>query len=1373
MSTARHHAEWLSLLEISGPFLSMPVLLRAFPQGLDALDADLKRDVRVVYEEWLDNQGGLRADHAIHAAWARWVLQHVLEFPAEVLRVTDELDERFSVRVAEHGEVLVPDFAVVEPDDPGTARLLVQVVPAGQSLDKRLREARWSASPATRMMTLLHATGVRLGLVTNGEQWMLVDAPKDNTTGFVSWYAELWLDEEVTLRAFRSLLGVRRFFAVVEDETLEALLAASADDQQELTDQLGAQVRAAVEVLIQALDLADRDAGGALLAGLTPQALYEAALKVMMRLVFLLSAEERGLLPLEDPFYAQHYAVSTLRGQLREAADQSGEEVLERRHDAWSRLLATFRAVHGGIQHDRLTLPAYGGSLFDPDELPFLEGRPAGTLWRESPANPLPIDNRTVLHLLEALQVLQVRIPGGGPAEARRISFRALDIEQIGHVYEGLLDHTARRAAEPLLGLEGTKSRPDPIVALAELEKFISHEGGNSAKQKEEALAGVREDFSTLLQELTGRSASSLRRALEQGASPTEDTARFAQHVSRLRIACGNDAGLLNRVLPFAGLLREDSYGQPVLIPAGSFYVTAGATRRATGTHYTPRSLTEPIVQHTLEPLVYEGPAQGKPREQWRLQPPERILALKVCDMAMGSGAFLVQACRYLSERLVEAVELTSREGADTVKGKPREIPAPIAALREARDDEERLALARRLVTDRCLYGVDKNPLAVEMAKLSLWLITLDKGRPFTFLDHALKAGDSIVGVSLEQLLCWNLAGQGARKFETLGIQADIERMLALRRAIAATPVMDTRDQAAKRALLARADAIANHLKTGADLLVGAHYNTLSESDRAPLREALLRAFRDGADVPPELAAQADLGDPSTGSGQALQPFHWELEFPEVFGERGGFDAFVGNPPFIGGQRISGTFGAEYLQYLKTRWDHTRGSADYCAYFFLRAFELLRIGGAFGLIATNTIAQGDTRELGLAYIVEQGGVIYHAVNNQPWPGVAAVSVNVVHVCKGTYGESRYLDNRLVKQISPLLDTGSMETPFVLAANVRKSFQGSNILGLGFTMLPEEAQTLIVRDPRNAGVLFPYLNGEDLNSRPDQSPSRWVINFFDWPLEKAEQYPDCMAIVREKVYPERQRNKSKQRREMWWRFTRPTIELYDTIVSLKRVLVAVQTSKYLSISFQPKGLVYSHMTVVLALEDNCYFAVLCSSIHESWVRKYASTLETRLRYIPTDVFETFPFPLFADHASRTKLDALGETYHEHRRQLMLARQEGLTATYNRFHDPAETAADIARLRALHVEMDQAVAAAYGWDDLDLGHGFHETARGVRFTLSEPARWEVLDRLLALNHQRHAEEVSAQNAAQEAAGAAQKQRGKQKKTVAEEQGTLFEM
>jgi hypothetical protein len=230
--------------------------------------------------------------------------------------------------------------------------------------------------------------------------------------------------------------------------------------------------------------------------------------------------------------------------------------------------------------------------------------------------------------------------------------------------------------------------------------------------------------------------------------------------IARLRVACDNDDELLARVRPFWGLLRTDREDRPTVILPGSTFVTKGTDRRSSGTHYTPTSLTEPIVRHTLDPLVYRGMADGAEPSPDTLIGPDEILALKVVDFACGSGAFLVQACRYLAAKLVEAWERREAEQ----PGRPLALPEAVHSRGDPRerllpaDPEERLALARRLIADRCLYGVDKNPMATEMAKLSLWLVTLQKDRPFEFLHHAIKWGDSLLGVnSLEQLETFQL----------------------------------------------------------------------------------------------------------------------------------------------------------------------------------------------------------------------------------------------------------------------------------------------------------------------------------------------------------------------------------------------------------------------------------------------------------------------------------------------------------------------------------------------------------------------------------------------------------------------------------------
>ena len=244
MSIARHHAEWLSLVEASGPFVSMPVLLKAFPQGLDAHDSDVMQQVRLAHDEWSSSQNPgqqwASPDKGIHGAWVAFVLRKVLGFPNEVLLSGQAIPAGLAVTVAEQGETLRPDWVIGQEMRKGqAARMLVQVYASEQDLNKAVKGSRWAASAATRMMELLHGTGVRLGLVTNGEHWLLVNAPKGEATGYISWYATLWQEEKLTLRAFQSLLGVERFFGVDESETIEALLAESVNSQQEVTDQAG------------------------------------------------------------------------------------------------------------------------------------------------------------------------------------------------------------------------------------------------------------------------------------------------------------------------------------------------------------------------------------------------------------------------------------------------------------------------------------------------------------------------------------------------------------------------------------------------------------------------------------------------------------------------------------------------------------------------------------------------------------------------------------------------------------------------------------------------------------------------------------------------------------------------------------------------------------------------------------------------------------------------------------------------------------------------------------------------------------------------------------------------------------------------------
>lgn len=1345
MSTARHHAEWLSLLETSGPFLSMPVLLESFPQGLDAHDADHHRLLRHGHGEWEDN----RDQPATHAGWIKFVLAHSLDYTREVLAEGQAVPQTLQAEVPEHGELLRPDFVLHHPGYPSRPRLLVQTYPRTQDLSRPVPGLPWKASPDTRMAHLLHATGVRLGLVTNGERWMLVNAPRGETTGFASWYATLWLEEPITFRAFRTLLGVQRFFGVDDKDTPEQLLARSAANQQEVTDQLGYQVRRAVEVLIQSLDRADQDRGRDLLRGVREAELYEASLTVMMRLVFLFCAEERGLIAgPADRVYWEHYSVAAVREQLQQTAAQYGEEILERRHDAWCRLLVAFRAVHGGVRHDDLKLPAYGGNLFDPDRFPFLEGRKAGTSWRDTEAQPLPVNNRTVLHLLESLQTLETKLPGDKEVVRRRLSFQSLDIEQIGHVYEGLLDHTARRAADPHLGLAGTKDK-EPEVPLAELE-------AKKAKGDRELLA--------YLKEVTGKSEPALKKLLAVELD--------ARQVSRFRACCHGDDSLWKRVQPFAGLVRADTFDHPVVIPTGSVYVTEGTDRRSSGTHYTPRSLTEPIVQYTLEPLVYAGPAEGLPRAEWKLKPAKELLDLKVCDMACGSGAFLVQACRYMAERLQEAWQQEEQR----TTGQPRVAPEGLPSAgrvteRVLADDRARQIEALRLVAQRCIYGVDKNPLAVEMAKLSLWLLTLAKDRPFEFLDHAIRWGDSLVGIrNLKQLECFNLDGEGKTNSIFLDfLRTRIREAIELRRRIESLASNTVQEVEQQERLLGEAEDKLERLKLSADLLVAAELVPGSASDRQS-------ALDDNGIKVAAYFHHEDLMEFRREARKALgaQPtFHWPLEFPEVLVDRGGFDAFVGNPPFMGGRLIGRALSTHYHTYLERLRSNVKGSPDLCTYFFLRAFSLLHINSGFGLLATKSISETGNRAVCLDQLIAANAHITHAATRVRWPGSAAIYVSMVHVYKGNWQGAYSLDGQSVSRIDAgLSELVTTDEPVKLSSMRGQFSQGQDLMGLGFELTKDDRDQILSDDQRCLEVIRPLFKGDDIANLPSLTPYRWAIYFRRMGEAEARQFKPAFDRVERLVKPYRDSLKGQIHEKRFWCFWDYRPRLVEEMESHDWLLASPRVSKYFAFRRVPTGHIYNEKTKLFFFYQWGDFAVLQSSLHQEWVYVRCGTLgATTINYSTSAALETWSMPEAVKIQSCC--DNQGEAYHAHRDALMLARHEGLTGSYNRFHDPEQRGGgfkDIDALRELHIEMDRAVAAAYGWSDLHLGHDFHETKHGTRFTISEAARREVLARLLKLNHERYAEEIEQGLHDKKKPTAAKKPRKATAKSNAEETASL---
>ena len=491
----------------------------------------------------------------------------------------------------------------------------------------------------------------------------------------------------------------------------------------------------------------------------------------------------------------------------------------------------------------------------------------------------------------------------------------------------------------------------------------------------------------------------------------------------------------------------------------------------------------------------------------------------------------------------------------------------------------------------------------------------------------------------------------------------------------------------------------------------------------------------------------------------ARRPFHWPLEFPEVFTRRPpGFDAIVSNPPYLGGRKIRGTFGGGYLDYLTSRlFPGTSGNADLCAFFVRRASNLVRTSGMLGVVASSSISEGDTREVGLQRLIDTGSSIIRAASKSTWPGSASVTISPLWIYKGTWSGERRLNQRRVSAINSYLSKSSKSNiaPYKLKANSELSFQGSIPLGTGFVIDPEEAKRLLSKDQLNADVICRYLVGQELNTHPTHEPSKWIINFYDWPLDRssslegytgpvASDYPECLDIIRERVYPERTRKKPngdfvlrKPLPQKWWIYGDKRPKLYSKLKSIKWALaIATQATKYVAFGRVSGRTVYSHSIVIIPSDDPSLAGVLASSIHEVWARKYGSYNLLLLRYAPSDIFDTFVFP------PRGKaLREIGGGYYDLRDNIMRAHKEGLTKIYNQFHDPSNVSSDIKQLRNLHIQLDHQVAESYGWTNIKLKHDFYETEQGIRFTIGNEARNTVLKNLLELNHKKFQEETSA--------------------------------
>lgn len=839
-------------------------------------------------------------------------------------------------------------------------------------------------------------------------------------------------------------------------------------------------------------------------------------------------------------------------------------------------------------------------------------------------------------------------------------------------------------------------------------------------------------------------------------------------------------------------------------VPGTNYYSCTfdeSSERSSSGSHYTPEELVQPLIKHSLEYQIQDRVKPFYDKKTDKDTTINALLSLKVCDVACGSGHILLSAARRIA---LEVARVKTGE----------EQPNP-----------KSIRKAMREVIRHCIYGVDKNPLAVELCKVALWLEAHNPGEPLSFLDHHIKCGDAIVGLAHREELEKGIADEAfktlpgddkdiaktfrdqntkerkARLAKELQLKAEFEKTTAnsVNEAMAEYRTFNALPENTPEEIERKAKAYRkfmdgkgyNFLKAMANTQVAQFFipKTLESKD-ALMTDAEFRLILSGY----QGWQDRKVAEASVVASEK-RFFHWFLEFPEVFGE-GGFDCILGNPPFLGGQKISTNHGLDFLNWIHVYFYPAKGTSDLVTYFFRRIFSIIEHKGFQSLISTNTISQGDTRDGGLNVIVQQGGNINHSVRSMRWPGLAAVEVALVTIFKGEWNRDFYLGQQKVKMITSYLDDAPINgNPYPLKQNANLSFVGSYVLGKGFILTSEEAQILINKNPINREVLFPYLNGDDLNNDPNQKPSRWVINFFDWTEEKAKQYPDCYEILLKEVKEVRQSDNRKSYRDFWWQYAEKRGNLYRAISKLKQFLAISRVTKNAIFSFQNGRVISSEAIVIIALEKFNSFAILNCSVNDLWAWKNSSTLGSgTLRYSGSEAFETFPFPKHLNIEIERKLDVIGCAYNEFRNNLMLSLQLGLTKTYNLFHSKDlagltpedenlddktfeirfgkdalqlrkhlvktpgtcsfnEAVEGIFKLRQLHLEMDNAVLEAYRWafdtaqaPAIQLRHNFYEVDYlpendRVRYTIHPDARKEILKRLLELNHMIHEEEVKA--------------------------------
>ena len=1100
-------------------------------------------------------------------------------------------------------------------------------------LDRKPEAQSRRMSAHAMLQEYLNLSEQLYGIVTNGHVLRLL---RDSSRLIKLTYLEFDLDRIFADGLFADFAILYRLLHAsrlpvhldaISESLLERYHQDSLDSGTRIRDGLSKAVESAIASFANGFlshpenqPLQDAIANGTLNAG----AYYQYLLRLIYRLLFLMVIEERGLVfpqsatASQRSIYLSYYSVQRLRrlSERRYLADK-------RKHDLWLSLCATFRLFEAEGPGQKLGISPLAGDLFGPRGI--------------GPISQSTLNNDCLLGCLRALSLYENPISG----QTIRVNYGALNVEEFGSVYEGLLEF-------------------QPVFRLVD-----------------------------------------------------------------------------NRF---------------------EFGFVQGDERAATGSHYTPDDLVQPLIKHSLDYLIADKLKESNPKQA--------LLDLRVADISCGSGHILLAAARRI------ATELAILETGE-------DQPAPPA-----------FRSAIREVIRHCIYGVDLNPLAVELCKVALWLEAHNPGEPLNFLDHHIKCGNAIVGfVHPEEVekgvpdeAFIRLAGDDkdvaavfrkANKNQKIAHESGqttltptVQRQLAGMRAkwngLSALPERNPVEIELKKTKFIEFSQSreAFVLHQVASIPIAQFYIPKTEENRLKLStDADFRRYWNEGQSPQGQATAA-----AWTIADNKRFFHWFLEFPEII-QRGGFDCILGNPPYLGDKQVSGTYGHPFCHYVKWEYAPT-GLSDLVVYFVRRIYNLIRPNGFTAFITTNSITDGDIRRDGLEQVLAQGGAINMAVRGIRWPGRANLVVSLVALHKGDWRGKRALDGREVLVINAYFeDSETVGEPQVLLDCGDMVFTGYHFWGDGFVLTHTEAATLTRTNSRNAEVIFPLINGDEINNVPDQKPGRSIINFSDWTIDKARTYVEPFEIVERLVRPFRQEKNRERTRLYWWQYAevRPGMRRALKKRELSKCFVSARTTKHLCFSMSSTRYVFSDALNVLTTNRWDLFAVVQSTVHEVWARKYSGALKQDLRYSPSKCFDTFPFPAGQWEAANPELAELGERYHEHRRALMLQLWLGLTDIYNLFHTKGLTPERVAKvskksldeaivgykgileLRRLHVELDTVVRDAYGWNTA-LDHDFYEIETlpendRVRYMISPAARKELLQKLLAENHRRSAADAAS--------------------------------